>query len=127
MSSWCRQCEREQDKVWRAGRTWQQRLLKMSYDRHVKRWPDEVFDLTPGFLSGLNDRQGGRCFWYGVPLSYDVKSGPALVSLDRIHNDHGYTKTNVLLVCDAANRGRREHSSEEFEIFVEQLRAALRS
>lgn len=98
----------------------------MVFDRHVVRWPDEVFDLTSSLLRGLHEKQRGRCYWFGVPFTYEVKSGPTLISIDRLDNDQGYTSDNVVLACDAANRGRREYDAQQFDTFVALLRTSMR-
>ncbi len=98
----------------------------MVFDRQVKKWPEEVFDLTVPFLDGLHEKQEGRCHWFKIPFTYEIKSGPALISLDRLDNTQGYTKNNVVLACDAANRGRKDYSPEQFDRFVEALRTNMR-
>jgi hypothetical protein len=101
-------------------------LLKAVFDRQVQRWPEEVFDLSIQVLSQMHEHQNGLCHWYGVPFTYETKSGPTLISVDRLDNSRGYTKDNVVLACDAANRGRKDYSPEQFSHFVAQLRASMR-
>lgn len=118
MTTWCRQCYRDHNARWRKSQAWERRVLKAAYDRHVKRWPHVVFDITEGTLRGLVKEQDGRCYWFGVPFTYEVGSGLSLVSIDRLNNDLGYTADNIVLVCDAANTARRDYSESEFKQFV---------
>ena len=125
LSSWCRGCLRAGNRRWRDSISWERRLVRLARHRHEKRWPDVPFDLTEEYLARIDVLQEGRCIWFNVPLTYGSKSGPTLVSIDRVENDRGYVSGNIVLACDAANRGRKDRGPEAFEIFVELLRQSL--
>ena len=118
LTTWCRQCYRDHNSEWRKRQPWERRVLKAAYDRHVKRWPGVVFDITKETLRTLVTQQGGCCYWFGVSFTYEIGSGLSLVSIDRLNNEMGYTSDNVVLVCDAANIARRDYSEDEFRRFV---------
>lgn len=85
-----------------------------------------MFNLTLDLLTATHDSQKGRCYWFNVPFTYEVRSGPTLVTVDRIDNNVGYVADNIVLACDAANRGRREYDDSQFAAFVALLRESVR-
>lgn len=86
------------------------------------------FTLTKADVQALYDRQGGRCYWFQVPLVPSaVTKHPQKPSLDRLDATKGYTPDNVVLSCYAANIGRNTSTSETFEAFVILLRESLQT
>ncbi len=79
------------------------------------------FNLDLAYLEAMWSAQAGRCYHFGVPLATDAADAdsPARVSIDRINNDEGYVKGNVVLTCQAANLGRNKHSISKFARFIE--------
>ena len=57
--------------------------------------------------------QKGLCAYTGWPMELTSKS-QRLVSLERIDNNLGYVKDNILLVCWCANKARSGMSQDEF-------------
>lgn len=79
------------------------------------------FDLDGAFVRELYERQNGRCYWLNIPLKLvDEPRSPATPSLDRIDNNKGYTRDNVVLACLFANMGRSVLSAERFLAFLEE-------
>lgn len=70
------------------------------------------------------ESQGGKCFWFGVPMNKTPRSHWK-VSLDRLDNNKGYTPDNVVLCTWMANRARNAMSVEEFREALCVLRTAL--
>lgn len=119
---YCKVCSSEIQKA----KDWTKRLVEQTKARHLKRW-DSEFDLTPDFLRGLFERQGGRCAWLRVELRTTLGGSfhhPNQVSLDRIDVQAGYTQDNVMLVCQAANLARCDAPVEVFEDFVREIKRA---
>jgi hypothetical protein len=82
-------------------------------------------DIDGAFVLELFERQGGRCYWLGVPLIPSTdKRGSQRPSLDRVDCSRGYTKDNVVLACKFANIGRQDVPADKFLEFLE--RAGLR-
>jgi hypothetical protein len=84
-----------------------------------------AFDINALFVQRLWDKQGGLCYWFGVPMVIKEPKSPKKKrhslqqpSLDRIDCSWGYTQDNVVLCCLAANLCRNNNSPEEFETFV---------
>lgn len=72
-------------------------------------------------LKEIWEKQDGRCAYTGWPL--DTQTGSLLVaSLERVDNDVGYTKSNSILVCWAANRAKHRLNNAEF---IELCRAVV--
>lgn len=98
-------------------RLWQKTLL---YDcRHRKL---EV-DIDVDYINHLYEKQNGKCFWFGVDLIPSlIKKHPQQPSLDRINNDIGYVKGNVVLSCYSANIGRNENKYELWKEFIKEIK-----
>ena len=70
------------------------------------------FNLDKQFIVKLNDIQNGKCAISGIPLNWTVNNNvgkqrvcpPDRASLDRIDNTAGYTRNNVQLVVEFANK-----------------------
>ena len=99
---------------------WAQRLV-ISTRETAKRW-GYAHDLDAMFLLELLDRQGGKCYWLGVPLTpSDVVRDPQRPSVDRLDNSKGYTRDNVVLSCQFANMGRSVTGLARMREFVSAL------
>jgi hypothetical protein len=117
---YCKVCCSERQRT----RDWTKRLVEQVRSRHAKRWDDEC-DLTAEHLHVLFEQQNGKCAWFRVALRTEMGGSfhhPNQVSLDRIDVQRGYTKDNVLLVCQAANLARCDAPIEVFEDFVMAIR-----
>lgn len=71
------------------------------------------YDLTPEYLIELWEKQDGKCYYSGLPMTYN-KYDIHLVSIDRIDSNKGYTKDNVVLSCWAINSMKNSYTTEEF-------------
>lgn len=73
------------------------------------------FDLTIEFILDLYSKQGGLCYWLGIPMETSmIHRYPFSPSLDRVDRKKGYTKDNVILCCQFMNVGRNSCSYEDF-------------
>jgi hypothetical protein len=97
----CKQCHRA---------NWQSVL----YRRCRKNTKDTDIDIY--YINQLFFAQGGKCYWMKIYMESDHYL--LQPSLDRIDNERGYYKDNVILCSLFANRGRNQASFEEFESFI---------
>jgi hypothetical protein len=104
---------------------WMKYLLTHAKIRNDARHPDTTFDLDITWITEQFTAQEGKCFWLKVPLRTSRNAGPWQVSLDRLDLKVGYTKTNTVLTSRAANLGRNSTSLEDFELFLNDLQAAM--
>lgn len=76
-------------------------------------------NLTVDYLKRMFKKQGGRCYWFGVPLLLVPGDNPlAKVSIDRLDNGRGYIQGNVVLACMAANFARNQYAVGEFKTLI---------
>lgn len=127
LSTWCKDCLGREQSSQRDRMYWESRLVTHARERHKRMgFSKGVFDLDTNFLRDRFEVQGGRCFWFNLPMKTKRKSGSMQVSLDRLDPNQGYTRTNVVLTCKAANLARNSDSVEDFEILLELLPDALK-
>lgn len=78
--------------------------------------------ITPDFLRDLWNRQGGRCYWLGIPLDLTNTrrrgNHPAKATLERLDGAKGYVPGNVVWASSFANQGRGVATVEEFATFL---------
>jgi hypothetical protein len=100
---------------------WHVNLFRTAKDRHPARGLS--FSLPdPEYLLTLWEQQGGKCYWFGVPMLPTVeKYHPARPSLDRIDSSKGYEVGNVVLSCLAANRGKSDTDPEVWRQFCDKI------
>jgi hypothetical protein len=68
------------------------------------------------------EKQNGLCHWFKIPLiPSHQKKHPQQPSLDRLDNNKGYTKDNVVLCCYSANIGRNEIDLGTWRTFLKLL------
>lgn len=79
-------------------------------------------DLTTEYLVELWNKQGGKCFYSGIPLSFDPKDTVCLVSVDRIDNSKGYEPGNIVLCCYALNVFKFSYPKEELDRLISLIR-----
>lgn len=78
------------------------------------------FTITREHVEALNRKQGGRCYWLGIPFAFDLEPRhPQRPSIDRIDPSRGYTPDNVVLACQFANMGRSILTAERFGSFLD--------
>ena len=98
-------------------RLWYNRLITGCSNRYRKGAVNE-FDITVKFLKGLALKQNNKCHWLGIPLDLTCKDKLRSPSVDRLDNDRGYTKDNVVLTSRFANLGRHTSTTTEFNEFL---------
>jgi hypothetical protein len=124
-SSKCKKCEYEITTNSRKAyelKHWIKKLFH-SAKKHAK---SEV-EIDENFILELFEKQNGKCYWFKVDLKpSNIAKYPWQPSLDRLDRDKGYTKDNVVLACYSANIGRNTASAEIFNMFVIDLKMALK-
>jgi hypothetical protein len=109
------------------------RLLRMKRDRWAlylvgcssrnASTMERAHELNEAFLLDLFEKQGGLCYWYGIPMvPSDRIKDPQNPSIDRLDTSRGYEKDNVVLCTQSANYGRNSYTAEQFAAFVRLLR-----
>ena len=89
-----------------------------------RKLPEKEVSLTVEDLREIFSDQDCRCHWMGIPLDpYDIfeKHHPLAMSVDRIDNDRGYTRDNVVICCRLMNLGRSCATKEMWENVIERL------
>ena len=124
-SSKCKKCEYEITTNSRKAyelKHWVKKLFH-SAKKHAK---SEV-EIDENFILDLYEKQNGKCYWFNVDLTPSNEAKyPWQPSLDRLDRTKGYTKDNVVLTCYSANIGRNTTSAEIFNMFVLDLKMALK-
>lgn len=120
----CRKCRLSKNREF-SERKWVWQLYTNA-KTSTRRYGLEPVDISEEYISELFDRQGGKCYWLGIPMipSKKVKS-PMQPSLDRLDRSRGYVKGNVILCCFVANFGRNENGVEEWKQFLTTLQSKL--
>lgn len=77
-------------------------------------------------LEALWEKQGGLCYFTGVPLATDQHRLDT-VSADRVDPSRGYEPGNVVLSTKAANFARTGHGADEFLVFLMRMAKSLPS
>jgi hypothetical protein len=98
-------------------RLWQNTLLNDCKSRTLE------CDIDVDYINFLFEKQKGKCYWFGVDLIPSInKKHPQQPSLDRLNNNLGYVKGNVILSCYSANIGRNENSENVWIEFIKQIK-----
>jgi len=82
------------------------RVLGQIKNRAKKKFPDKLFNITIDYLEEIFPHKDLRCPVLNLQLKINpngLGSSPYSPSLDRINNDKGYEKGNVIWVCNKAN------------------------
>lgn len=102
----CKSCRRKQkDSYYSSLRGFVISLVGAARSRTTKRnkkGRSLDFDITPKDIFDLILTQKGRCFYSSIPLVFSIKSD-WMCSIERIDNDVGYTKENIVLICNEFN------------------------
>lgn len=88
-----------------------------------------VLDITYTDLIELYEKQQGRCYWTGIRLdqSYNkINYHPLGISVDRLDNDKGYLKDNLVLTIRLLNLGKNQYDAENFFEIIDILREEFR-
>lgn len=125
LSKQCKSCDYKGSKSSRETyktKKWAYFLLK-----DAERHSDKPILIDENFVLELFEKQNGLCYWFKVKLQPSSEPKyPWQPSLDRLDRTKGYTKDNVVLACYTANIGRNTTSAEIFNMFVLDLRMALK-
>lgn len=81
---------------------------------------DPQTNLTPEILVEMWDRQQGRCYYTGTPMSLESGRGFKnwnVVSVDKKTPDKGYTVQNCVLCSASTNTAKGNRTEEEFLSF----------
>lgn len=85
-----------------------------SYKKGAKK-RNLAFDITPEDILELYKKQNGLCAFTGAKLICNsTNSAKNNWSIDRIENNKGYTKDNIILVAKTANMFRNRSTIKEF-------------
>jgi hypothetical protein len=80
--------------------------------------PVKVVTLTEQDLIDMYDKQGGKCYWSGLPLNAEynnIKHHPFAISPERLDNNLPYDTSNVVLCRRMFNLGRMAFPEKDFE------------
>lgn len=116
-----RERRRRAERKWRYSLPAHHRLVIKS--NKVRRWAS--FSLTREWADGQLARQGGRCYWTGIPLDLTGRNWLAKPSLDRLTPGGPYSPDNVVLACMFANTGRMDAGAGDFDRFLSELADSL--
>jgi hypothetical protein len=95
--------------------------------KDAERHSDKPILIDENFVLELFEKQNGLCYWFKVKLQPSSEPKyPWQPSLDRLDRTKGYEPENVVLACYSANIGRNTASAEIFNMFVIDLKMALK-
>jgi predicted DNA-binding protein YlxM (UPF0122 family) len=86
-------------------------ILGVTERRAVKL--DMDFELTFDNLKTLYEKQKGRCYYSGIPLSV-ITHDPYLMSVDRVDSLKGYTEDNVVFAAWHVNFMKQDLNETQF-------------
>lgn len=82
------------------------------------------FDLCVQDIYDKFVEQEGKCYYTGITMTLpDVTRSIFDISLDRIDNSKGHTKSNTCLVSQGCNFARNAYSVQEFQEFIKAIRS----
>lgn len=75
------------------------------------------YELSPEIIKSLVEKQGGKCFFTGIPFSdhSEYKIRPFTASIDRLDNNKGYILDNVRMVCTMVNKAKNIYDLSLFD------------
>jgi hypothetical protein len=132
-SATCKMCHleitREYKRKKRKDLKYRELESKKQKERRVRLWQKTLIndckhrkgeiDIDCEYIDYLFDKQGGKCYWFGVDLIPSTeKKHPQQPSLDRINNKLGYIKGNIVLSSYSANIGRNENDYDTWKNFI---------
>lgn len=98
-----------------------------------KPWIPAKVLVTPEDIKEIWDKQGGKCYWFGVDLDLDLlyndhvdwmPKHPLAPSIDKIKPDGDYSKDNIVITTRFANFGRNVCDFDRFGEIVKTLKDA---
>lgn len=117
----------DQDRYWKI--IWNNVKLSARYGAgggRVHKGSNDARDLTITIddIKDLWNKQDGRCYWLDIKMileDLEIKNSPFAPSVERLNNDLGYIRGNVVLASRFANRGRGAYDGEDFKERLESL------
>jgi hypothetical protein len=76
-------------------------------------------------LKEIYNKQNGKCFWFDIPIDINsvLEKGNLLsMSADRIDNNKGYTKDNIIICCRLANLGRQNCEFNKYKDIIKYIK-----
>ena len=86
-------------------------------------------DITWQDLQEQYHKQNGKCHWFNLDLNLEdlfTPWHPLACSCDRIDNDVGYVKGNIVMTCRFANLGRSKANAELFEHSLQRIKQSVK-
>ena len=71
------------------------------------------FTITDEIVEDILKQQNGKCYFTNIELTFKTHDWCSL-SIDRINNDLGYTKENIVLVTKFVNSSKNSLTNQEF-------------
>lgn len=131
--STCKPCIRDRNKVNYSKLTSKQRAHKI---QRTSKWQDDnmlryrfisargrakhkniEFSITLEDLQQQLEVQRGKCFYTGKEMRIARNERNTTVSIDRMNNDLGYTKTNIVLCCSIINNMKTDLNLVDFKVW----------
>ena len=94
-------------------------------------WIPAKIYVTPEELAEIWDKQGGKCYWFGIDLDITLlykdhkdwmPKHPLAPSIDKIDVSGDYTKDNIVICTRFANFGRNVCDFDRFHEIVKVLK-----
>jgi hypothetical protein len=73
-------------------------------------------DITKDYLIELYNKQNGKCFYSGIDMIY-ILNNEFKISIDRIDNEKGYIKGNIVLCCLEFNNSTKWTNEKIIEMY----------
>lgn len=102
----------------------------------TRKWDPPKLLITAKDLEKIWIDQGGRCFWFDVPLDlgllFDnhpdwVPRHPLAPSVDRKSDDGDYTMDNIVICCRFANWGRSVYPFDKTKQLISMLKGTSKT
>jgi len=96
-------------------------------DAHLDKDPRRI-DVTWEDLRDIFIDQQACCYWFGFELDPDgifTSYNPLAISADRIDDDRGYVKGNIVICSRMANLGRGKCPAHEFQNICDNLKNSI--
>lgn len=71
------------------------------------------FTITDEIVEEILKQQNGKCYFTNIELTFNTHDWSSL-SIDRINNDLGYTKENIVLTTKFVNTSKNTQTNQEF-------------
>ena len=108
-------------------------------DRYVRAWQSCIYrhiretnrlhfnlndtDFDRHYITELYNNQNAKCYWFGIDLIPSrTPRHPYQPSIDRLDNDKGYTKSNIVLCSLMANMARNSLQEHEWKDIIKDFK-----